>query len=93
MKSLSDFIKEIGVKDCKRLYEIECYSNSMKDFFGDILPDKVLESMYNEEYKDFILESLTSHDPKKLKEKIESEFTIKVSFTNKKEQSLDIFKY
>lgn len=91
MKQLSEYISEC-IPNFKLCYERECYLNSMSDFFGDDLPDDVIESMYSEEYTDFILESLTTHDINKLKAKIEDEFgdNIDCNFINDKKQSLQI---
>ena len=91
MKQLSNYISEC-IPNFKMCYERECYLNSMMDFFGDDLPDDVIESMYSEEYTDFILESLTTHDINKLKTKIEDEFgdNIDCNFINDKKQSLQI---
>ena len=90
MKTLSDYIIERSSHG-KNDYDRECYLNSMMDFFGDDLPEEFKESMLELDFKDYILESLTTHDAKLLKQKIEQEFTgIECNFINSKEQSLQI---
>ena len=89
MKQLSDFIKEYKIYDAARHYQ-ECYLNSMMDFFGDDLPEGFEESLINLEYKDYILESLTSHDAELLKNKLHAEFKDieRIEFLTDKEQSI-----
>lgn len=89
MKQLSDFIKEYKIYDAARHYQ-ECYLNSMMDFFGDDLPEGFEESLINLEYKDYILESLTSHDVELLKNKLHTEFKDieRIEFLTDKEQSI-----
>ena len=89
MKQLSDFIKEYKIYDVSRHHQ-ECYLNSMMDFFGDDLPEEFKESLINLEYKDYILESLTSHDVELLKNKLQTEFTYidRIEFLTDKEQSI-----
>ena len=89
MKQLSDFIKEYKIYDAARHYQ-ECYLNSMMDFFGDDLPEGFEESLINLEYKDYILESLSSHDAKLLKNKLCAEFKDieRIEFLTDKEQSI-----
>lgn len=89
MKQLSDFIKEYKIYDASR-YHQECYLNSMMDFFGDDLPEGFEESLINLEYKDYILESLTSHDAELLKNKLCAEFKDieRIEFLTDKQQSI-----
>lgn len=89
MKQLSDFVKEYKIYDAARHYQ-ECYLNSMMDFFGDDLPEGFEESLINLEYKDYILESLTSHDAELLKNKLHAEFKDieRIEFLTDKEQSI-----
>jgi hypothetical protein len=62
MEQLANYLKHIDVYELKRQYERDCYLESMRSYFGDDLPMYVIESALNDEYKDFILESLTTHD-------------------------------
>lgn len=75
MKNIIDYIK--------KEYFDELYLEAMKDFFGDDLPDYVLESAENNEYTDYILETLKSHNVdvliKKIKEKFSKEHTISIA--------------
>lgn len=89
MKQLSDFINEYKIYDVSRHYQ-ECYLNSMMDFFGDDLPEEFKESLINLEYKDYILESLTSHDAELLKNKLCVEFKDieRIEFLTDKQQSI-----
>ena len=89
MKQLSDFVKEYKIYDAARHYR-ECYLNSMMDFFGDDLPEGFKESLINLEYKDYILESLTSHDVELLKNKLCAEFKDieRIEFLTDKQQSI-----
>ena len=89
MKQLSDFVKEYKIYDAARHYR-ECYLNSMMDFFGDDLPEGFKESLINLEYKDYILESLTSHDAELLKNKLCAEFKDieRIEFLTDKQQSI-----
>ena len=89
MKQLSDFINEYKIYDVSRHHQ-ECYLNSMMDFFGDDLPEGFKESLINLEYKDYILESLTSHDAELLKNKLQTEFKFidRIEFLTDKEQSI-----
>ena len=89
MKQLSDFVKEYKIYDAARHYQ-ECYLNSMMDFFGDDLPERFKESLINLEYKDYILESLTSHDAELLKNKLCAEFKDieRIEFLTDKQQSI-----
>lgn len=89
MKQLSDFIKEYKIYDASRHHQ-ECYLNSMMDFFGDDLPEEFKESLINLEYKDYILESLTSHDAELLKNKLYAEFKDieRIEFLTDKQQSI-----
>ena len=64
MKNIIDYIK--------KEYFDELYLEAMKDFFGDDLPDCVLESVKNNEYTDYILETLKSHNVDLLIKKIKS---------------------
>ena len=90
MRTLSDYIIEISSHG-KNDYDRECYLNSMMDFFGNELPKDFRESIIELNFKDYILESLTTHDIKLLKQKIEQEFVdVECNFINKKEQSLQI---
>lgn len=90
MKMLSDYIVEQSTH-YKNDYDRECYLNSMMDFFGDNLPEGFSESINNLDFKDYILESLTSHDINLLKLKIEQEFTdVECNFANDKNQALYI---
>ena len=90
MKTLSDYIIERSSHG-KNDYDRECYLNSMMDFFEDDLPEEFKESIIELDFKDYILESLTTHDIKLLKQKIEQEFAgVECNFINNKEQSLQI---
>ena len=62
MEYLSNYLKYIDAYEVKRQYERDCYLESMRNYFGDDLPNYIIESANNEEYKDFILESLTTLD-------------------------------
>lgn len=89
MKQLSDFIKEYRIYD-KQQYHQECYLNSMQDFFGDDLPEGFKDTLLDCDYKDYILESLTTHDVNLLKKKLKGEFKIEAEFVNDKNESLKI---
>ena len=94
MEYLSNYLKYIDAYEVKRQYERDCYLESMRNYFGDDLPNYIIESANNEEYKDFILESLTTHDCNLLKNKIVEMFGNKYELLtlniNNKEQSLTI---
>lgn len=90
MRQLSDYIVE-QTTHYKNDYDRECYLNSMIDFFEDDLPEGFSKSVNNLEFKDYILESLTTHDVNILKQKIEHEFPdIECNFINDKKQALQI---
>lgn len=67
MKNIIDYIK--------KEYFDELYLEAMKDFFGDDLPNYVLESAKNNEYTDYILETLKSHNVNLLIKKIKEKFS------------------
>lgn len=92
MKKLSDYIDDelFDIQRCKILYNQECYLNSMQEFFGDELPEGFSESINNLDFKDYILESLTSHDINLFIKKIKDEFDVEISFVNDKKQALII---
>lgn len=94
MKQLKDYIiKEVYniPSHFKIEYEQECYLNSMLEFFNDDLPEGFKDSIKNVEFKDYILESLTSHDINLLISKLISEYNnIEIKFTNIKKQAFNI---
>lgn len=85
------------VEHLKKMYFNEIYLESMKDYFGDELPEYVYESMKNNEYCDFILETLRSHDIKSLCKKIKQHFgkdnIISFLDINEKDASVQICSY
>ena len=50
------------------------YLESMKEYFGDDIPNAVYEAMQSGDYTDFILENLKSHDIDFLCKKIKEKF-------------------
>lgn len=71
MKSIIDYIKQ---------YYKDVYLESMKDIFGDELPEYIIESANKEEYEDYILETLKSHNKTLLQDKLKKQFSKKYSF-------------
>lgn len=93
MTQLSDFIKYdiCDLSYYKQEYEQECYLNSMLEFFNDELPEGFKDSIKNIEFKDYILESLNSHDINLLISKLISEYSnIEINFINNKEQVFNL---
>lgn len=71
MKSISDYIKQ---------YYKDIYLESMKDIFGEDLPNYIIESAENETYNDFVLETLKTHDKFTLQKKLKQYFSKKYIF-------------
>lgn len=74
MQNIIDYIK--------KEYFDSIYLESMRDFFGEELPECVIESAKNVEYTDYILETLKSHNVdlliKKIKERFSKDHTIAI---------------
>lgn len=70
IKTFEDFKKSLT----KREYYNEIYLESMKEYFGDDIPNCVYESIESGDYTDYILENLKTHDINLLKKKIKEKF-------------------
>lgn len=85
------------VQHIKKSYYDNIYLSSMKDYFGEYLPNSVYESINNEDYEDHILENLKSHDIKllckKIKETFEKDNMISILDVNNKNTSVEIVSY
>lgn len=94
MKNLKDYIIKENCNISSHFkveYNQECYLNSILEFFGDELPKDFNDNIKNITFKDYILESLTSHDINLLIKKISTEYSdVKIDFINAKEQSFNI---
>lgn len=91
IKSFEDFKKSLT----KREYYNEIYLESMKEYFGDDIPNSVYEAIESGDYTDFILENLKTHDINLLRKKIKEKFgkdhpTLEFFDMNDKECSLAI---
>lgn len=74
IKKFEDFKKTILKSLSKREYYNDIYLESMRDYFGDDIPNCVYESMESGVHKDYILENLKSHDIDLLCKKINQKF-------------------
>ncbi len=81
IETFEDFLKKDGLQKelatkylTKKGYCDEIYLESMRDYFGDDLPDCVYGSIETGDYADHILESLKSHDINLLKKKLKEMF-------------------
>lgn len=70
IKSFEDFKKCLT----KRCYYDEVYLESMKEYFGDEMPNYVYESIEIGDYTDYILENLKTHDITILQKKVKEKF-------------------
>ena len=70
IKTTSNTSRPLTNRDfCDKLY-----LESMKEYFGDDIPNAVYEAMQSGDYTDFILENLKSHDINLLCKKIKEKF-------------------
>ena len=91
IKSFEDFKESLT----KRGYYNEVYLESMKEYFGDDIPNCVYESIESGEYTDYILENLKTHDINILRKKIKEMFgkdnpTLEILNFNEKDCSFAI---
>ena len=92
IKTFNDFKKSLS----KREHYNKIYLDSMKDHFGDDIPECIYEAVESGEYTDYILENLKTHDinllQKKIKEKFGNEHpTLEFKNFNDKNCSLAVF--
>ena len=77
IKSFEEYIKtssNISRPLTNRDFCDKFYLESMKEYFGDDIPNGVYEAMQSGDYTDFILENLKSHDINLLCRKIKEKF-------------------
>lgn len=77
IKSFEEYIKtssNISRPLTNRDFCDKFYLESMKEYFGDDIPNAVYEAMQSGDYTDFILENLKSHDIDFLCKKIKEKF-------------------
>lgn len=83
MKKITEYIKLDYYK--------KLYLESLKEYFGEILSNTIIESVNKYEFNDFILENLNTHDLNKLKEKIfklfGSKYELDTKYANTKAES------
>ena len=83
MEKLTEYIKQNYYKNI--------YKESLKDYFGENLPDYIIESTDKYEFKDFILDNLNTHDIHKLQDKIfelfGSQYELGIKYANDKKES------
>jgi hypothetical protein len=70
IKSFDEFRESLT----ERGYYNEIYLETMREYFGDDIPNCVYESIESGEYTDFILENLKTHDINLLQKKIKEKF-------------------